>query len=117
MLCKGTITKTGGAGSVSLESATKKPALTDALDSQSCLTTVEKNVFAVNASSNTLTMFEINLWDLTCLTMVSELAAIPGGFPVTAAASAKNNLVCVGTREAQTGTVTHAVTHGPACCT
>lgn len=42
MLSKGSITKTGGAGSVSIESATKKPALTDALNSQSSLTIVKE---------------------------------------------------------------------------
>jgi hypothetical protein len=122
MLSKGTITKTGGAGSVSIESATKKPALTDALNSQSSLTIVgkvsrhvrgliaytigadrEQNVFAVNAGSNTLTMLEINPSDPTCLSMVGQPAAIPGDFPVTTAASAKNNLVCVGTTGAQAG--------------
>jgi hypothetical protein len=42
MLSKGSITKTGGAGSVSIDSATKKPALTDALNSQSSLTIVKE---------------------------------------------------------------------------
>ena len=42
MLSKGSITKTDGAGSVSIESATKKPALADALNSQSSLTIVEE---------------------------------------------------------------------------
>lgn len=122
MLSKGTITKTAGAGGVSIESATKNPALTDALNSQSSLTIVgkvsphmrwrtfyttgancEQNVFAVNAGSNTITMLEINPWDPTCLSMVGAPAAIPGEFPVTVAASAKNNIVCVGTTGAQAG--------------
>lgn len=42
MLSKGSVTKTGGAGSVSIDSATKKPALTDALNSQSSLTVVKE---------------------------------------------------------------------------
>ncbi|KAF3006081.1 hypothetical protein E8E13_011060 [Curvularia kusanoi] len=103
MLSQGTITKTGGAGSVSLESATKKPALQDALNSQSSLTIVGKNIFAVNAGSNTVTMLEIDPWDPTCLSMVGQPAAVPGDFPVTVAASAKNHLVCTGTTGALAG--------------
>jgi hypothetical protein len=40
MLSKGTVTKTGGAGSVAIDGATKQPAMTDALLAQSSLTVV-----------------------------------------------------------------------------
>ena len=40
MLSKGTITKTGGKGSISINGATMQPAVTDALVSQSALTVV-----------------------------------------------------------------------------
>lgn len=38
MLSKGTVTKTGGAGSGAIDGATKQPALTDTLIGQSSLT-------------------------------------------------------------------------------
>lgn len=60
-------------------------------------------MFAVNAGSNTLTMLSINAADPTCLEMIGQPAAIPGEFPNTVSASAKNNLVCVGTTGAQAG--------------
>ena len=63
----------------------------------------EQNLFAVNAGSNTLTMFGINSLDPTCLGIIGRPVAIPGDFPVTVAASAKNNLVCAGTTGAQAG--------------
>jgi hypothetical protein len=40
MLSRGTVTKTGGAGSVAIDRATKQPAMTDALIGQSSLTVV-----------------------------------------------------------------------------
>jgi hypothetical protein len=48
-------------------------------------------------------MFSISTRDLTELTEVGRSATIPGDFPVTVAASAKNNLVCVGTTGAKSG--------------
>ena len=63
----------------------------------------DQNLFAVNAGSNTLTMFKINPLEPTCLDMIGNPVAIPGEFPVTVAASAKNNLVCAGTTGAQAG--------------
>lgn len=48
MLSKGMVTKTGGAGSISIDGATMQPALTDALIGQSSLTV------AGNVSNNTL---------------------------------------------------------------
>lgn len=60
-------------------------------------------MFAVNAGSNTLTMLAINPQDPTCLSMIGKPASIPGDFPVTVAASAKNSLVCAGTTGAQAG--------------
>jgi len=48
MLSKGMVTKTGGAGSISIDGATMQPALTDALIGQSSLTV------AGNVSKSTL---------------------------------------------------------------
>ena len=58
--------------------------------------TPSKNLFAVNAGSNTLSMFAIDAKDPTKLTMVGQPAQLPGEFPVTVGASAKNNVACVG---------------------
>jgi len=103
MLSKGTSIATGGAGSNSIDGSTKKPAAPDALVSQGALTIAGKNLFAVNAGSNTVTMFAIDSRDPTKLTMVGQPVAIPGEFPNTVAASAKNKLVCVGTSGAVAG--------------
>ncbi|KAF2690690.1 hypothetical protein K458DRAFT_426147 [Lentithecium fluviatile CBS 122367] len=102
-LSAGTVTKTGGAGANSIDGATKQPAVPDALVGQSALTVVGNALFAVNAGSNTLTMMAISKSDPTCLTMVGQPVAIPGEFPNTVAASAKNKLACVGTTGAKAG--------------
>ncbi|KFZ23754.1 hypothetical protein V502_01765 [Pseudogymnoascus sp. VKM F-4520 (FW-2644)] len=70
-LSQGTVTGTGGCGSVALNSD-NQPATPDALVSQSALTLVGDHIFTVNAG---------------------EPVAIPGEFPNTVAASIKNNLV------------------------
>ncbi|KAJ4366493.1 hypothetical protein N0V83_008129 [Neocucurbitaria cava] len=61
-----------------------------------------QNLFAVNAGSNSLTMMSIPK-DATSLSVIGKPAAIPGEFPNTVAASAKNGLACVGTTGAVAG--------------
>ncbi|KAJ6440208.1 3-carboxymuconate cyclase protein [Purpureocillium lavendulum] len=101
-LSKGTVTSTQGRGSVALHSD-GKPATPDALVSQSALTIAGKHIFAVNAGSNTLSMLAISAADPTKLSLVGQPVAIPGEFPNTVAASAKNSLVCVGTTGSKSG--------------
>lgn len=48
-------------------------------------------------------MFSISARDPTKLTVLGRSASVPGDFPVTVAASAKNNLVCVGTTGVKSG--------------
>ena len=48
-------------------------------------------------------MFKINKNDPTSLTMVGQPVSVPGEFPNTIAASAKQKLVCVGTSGAKAG--------------
>src|SRR4051794_15744913 len=48
-------------------------------------------------------MLSIDSQHPTQLTIVGEPAALPGQFPNTVAASAKNQLACVGTTGAQNG--------------
>lgn len=60
-------------------------------------------MFAVNAGSNTVTMFAIDPKNPTKLTMLGRPISVPGDFPNTVAASAKNNLVCVGSSGAKSG--------------
>ncbi|RYP17823.1 hypothetical protein DL765_004307 [Monosporascus sp. GIB2] len=120
-LSKGSSTKSGGKGATSIDGATGELAATDALISQGSLTiagqvshdsepTVHldigltqgwKYIFAVNAGSNTISMLSISETDPTKLTMVGQPVEVPGEFPNTVAASAKNNLACV----AMTGAV------------
>ncbi|RYP08267.1 hypothetical protein DL764_002001 [Monosporascus ibericus] len=100
-LSKGTSTKSGGKGATSINGATGELAATDALISQGALTVAGQFIFAVNAGSNTLSMLSISETDPTKLTLVGEPVEVPGEFPNTVAASAKNSLACV----AMTGAV------------
>ncbi|KAF1974468.1 hypothetical protein BU23DRAFT_94026 [Bimuria novae-zelandiae CBS 107.79] len=102
-LSAGTSTKTGGSGGIQISAMTGQPALSDALVSQSSLTVVGNYIFAVNAGSNTVTMLAISHEDPTCLTVVGKPVPVPGEFPTTVAASAKNKLVCVGITGAVAG--------------
>ncbi|KAH6682141.1 hypothetical protein F5X68DRAFT_172080 [Plectosphaerella plurivora] len=103
MLSAGSSIATGGAGAVSINGATNQPADADPLVSQSSLTVVGNNLFAVNAGSNTLSMFSINKSDPTKLAMVGQPVKIPGEFPNTVAASMKSRVVCAGTSGAVAG--------------
>ncbi|KAI0124086.1 hypothetical protein BJ170DRAFT_638125 [Xylariales sp. AK1849] len=98
----GSSTATGGSGANGML-ATNETSAPDALFSQSALTIAGNNLFAVNAGSNTVTMFAIDAKDPTKLTMVGQPAAIPGDFPTTVAASKSNQQVCVGCTGAQAG--------------
>lgn len=60
-------------------------------------------LFAINAGSNTVSMFSINKADPTKLSMVGKPVQLPGEFPNTVAASAKNSVVCVGMTGAVAG--------------
>ncbi|KAK7419295.1 hypothetical protein QQX98_003447 [Neonectria punicea] len=111
MLSKGRYTKTGGAGSNAIDDATKQPAGPDALLSQSALTVVGNNLFAVNAASNTVTMFSIDRNDPTKLTMIGKPEDVLGEFPNTVAASAKNKMVCVGSSGAKAGVSCSSFSH------
>ncbi|KAF2446632.1 hypothetical protein P171DRAFT_319808, partial [Karstenula rhodostoma CBS 690.94] len=110
-LAAGRSTKTGGAGAVMIQAASGNPQLPDGLASQSSLTVVGNNIFAVNAGSNTVTMLAIDPRDPLCLTTVGQPIAVPGEFPNTVAASAKNNLVCVATTGAVAGVSCASFSH------
>ncbi|KAF6809327.1 3-carboxymuconate cyclase [Colletotrichum sojae] len=103
ILSGGAVASTHGSGSNFVDGMTKQPAAPDALASQSALTVAGKHLFAVNAGSNTITMFIIDPADPTKLTMAGQPAAVPGEFPNTVAASKKHQLVCVGTSGAKAG--------------
>ncbi|KAH8747295.1 hypothetical protein F5883DRAFT_721336 [Diaporthe sp. PMI_573] len=92
----GSSTNTGGSGAAGIDGSTNAPSNPDALFSQSALTVAGNNLFAVNAGSNTLSMFAIDAQYPTKLTMVGQPAQLPGEFPVTVGASAKHNVACVG---------------------
>ncbi|RFU80131.1 hypothetical protein TARUN_2094 [Trichoderma arundinaceum] len=105
LLSKGTTTSTYGAGSNILVVKDNKKQLgaPDALASQSALTIAGNHLFAINAGSNTVTMFAIDPLNPARLTMIGRPVSVPGDFPNTVAASAKNQLVCVGTSGARSG--------------
>lgn len=97
-----TLTPTSGQGSIAVD-ADGKPATPDALVGQSALTLSGNNIFAVNAGSNTVSMLSIAANDPCALSIVGQPAALPGTFPNTVSASAKNALVCVGMTGSQAG--------------
>lgn len=99
----GTCTATGGKGSISIDGANNQPAASDGLVSQSSLTVVGHKLFAVNAGSNSVTMFSIDRTDASKLRMVGQPVAVPGEFPNTVAASKKHRIMCVGTSGAVAG--------------
>ncbi|KAI0443997.1 hypothetical protein F4803DRAFT_283302 [Xylaria telfairii] len=98
----GTLTATGGSGMTGVQ-ADNSPAIPDGLFSQSSVTIAGNHLFAVNPGSNTVSMFAINPYDPTKLTLVGAPVAVPGEFPVTVAASKRNKVVCVGTSGAVAG--------------
>ncbi|KAJ8119196.1 hypothetical protein ONZ43_g3812 [Nemania bipapillata] len=102
-LSAGTITPSGGNGSVSFAHKVGVPAAPDGLVSQSSITIAGQHLFAVNAGSNTVSMFTISSKDPLSLTPVGSPASVPGEFPNTVAASTKNSLACVGMSGAVAG--------------
>lgn len=60
-------------------------------------------VFAVNAGSNTLSMFTIDAVDATKLTLLGQPVNTAGDFPVTLAVSTRHKLACVGNTGAKAG--------------
>ncbi|KAJ5115822.1 hypothetical protein N7456_000170 [Penicillium angulare] len=99
----GIATLTNGMGSDIIDGTTNAPAESDALSSQSSVFVIDDLVFAVNAGSNTLSMFKIDTSDPSKISMVGESAAIPGEFPVTVTASTKRKTACVGYTGAKAG--------------
>lgn len=118
-LSKGSVTETGGEGSVAVDAA-GEPATPDALVGQSAITISGKvcstphtpilpicqprtltmpaqHIFAVNAGSNSLSMLSISDSDPTSLALVGDPVSVPGAFPNSVAVSAKHNVVCVST--------------------
>ncbi|KAL2836933.1 hypothetical protein BJY01DRAFT_258511 [Aspergillus pseudoustus] len=101
-LANGQVTLTGGRGSNALDSD-GEPSGPDALYSQAPLTVAGEYVFAINPGSNTLSMLAAHPHTPSLLSLIGEPASIPGEFPVSVAASPKNNLVCVATTGAKAG--------------
>jgi hypothetical protein len=102
-LSDGSMTLTGGDGSVQVDPMTGQPTVPDALSSQGSVRVAGNMLFNVNAGSNTASMFMIDQNDPTKLTMVGQPANTAGEFPVTMAVSMKNKMVCVGNTGAKDG--------------
>ncbi|CAF9932529.1 MAG: hypothetical protein GOMPHAMPRED_006600 [Gomphillus americanus] len=99
-LVQKSVTASGGAGAAGIDSAINAPSGPDALFSQSALTVAGKHLFAVNAGSNSLSMFKIH--SATNLTLINTID-LPGEFPVTVGASEEHKLVCAGMSGAVAG--------------
>ncbi|KAL9105276.1 MAG: hypothetical protein Q9187_008741, partial [Circinaria calcarea] len=99
-----TITPTGGLGGATIDPFTgTQPAAGDALGSLGSVRVVGRNLFVVNAASNTLTMFTIDNRDPTKLTMLGTPMNTRGEFPITVGVSQRRRLACVGHNGAQSG--------------
>ncbi|TVY43811.1 hypothetical protein LSUB1_G002161 [Lachnellula subtilissima] len=101
-LSDGSITATGGVGMSGLDS-TGNPAGADGLFSQGSLKIAGNTLLAVNPGSNTVSMFSINPWDPTKLTMVGTPASTLGEFPVSVTISEKLAIACVANSGAKSG--------------
>ncbi|MCJ1355656.1 MAG: hypothetical protein MMC33_005648 [Icmadophila ericetorum] len=102
-LSEGTLTPTGGDGSVEVDATTGKPTVPDALASQGAVRVVGQHLFVVNAGSNTISMFEINKADPTKLTLLGRPVSSGGEFPVTIGVSQKHKIACVANTGAKDG--------------
>lgn len=101
-LSDGSLTCTGGAGMTGVD-AQGVPAIPDALFSQGAVKVLGNSLVAVNAGSNTVSMFNIDLADPTKLTMVGTPVDTLGEFPVSVALSATLNMACVANSGAKAG--------------
>ncbi|KAL9110012.1 MAG: hypothetical protein Q9227_005351 [Pyrenula ochraceoflavens] len=94
-LMDGRSINTGGAGANLIDSMTGQPAAPDALASQGSVTIAGNMLFAVNAGSNTASMFKINENDPTQLMAVGSAAQTMGDFPVSIAVAKNAQIACV----------------------
>ena len=106
--CDGTVSNptsvaTGGAGGNVFDTIANAPAAPDALSSQGSVKVAGNFLFAVNAGSNTLSMFAIDPANPTSLTMIGQPAATNGDFPTSVAASTAIDMVCVAHTGAKSG--------------
>ncbi|KAF3923277.1 hypothetical protein ABW21_db0201819 [Orbilia brochopaga] len=99
---------TSGNGSAGIDDkgATAGP---DALFSQDSVIVQDNILLAVNAGSNTLTMFKIDRREPTCLTMVGEPAHTMGEFPVAVAYSKQLRIACALNAGASDGVACYSV--------
>ncbi|KAI9806641.1 MAG: hypothetical protein M1825_006098 [Sarcosagium campestre] len=102
-LGSGRMTATGGKGGVLIDGMTKKPATTDALASQSALAIAGDKLVAVNAGSNTISLFRIHKRDPTLLIPLGKPVDTLGDFPVSVAASERLGVACVGNTGTRAG--------------
>ncbi|KAI9144598.1 hypothetical protein BKA69DRAFT_1122426 [Paraphysoderma sedebokerense] len=94
---KTTSTSTSGAGGVGLDGKTGGPVEVDPLFSQGAITRGDggNHLFAVNAGTNTVSMFNIDPNDPTKLTLVGNPVSTMGEFPVSVAYSDGLKIACV----------------------
>ncbi|KAG7008218.1 hypothetical protein G7Y79_00006g018380 [Physcia stellaris] len=107
LLSPGSTTPTGGRGGAGLDSTTNKTAETDVLFSQSALRASGRWLVAVNAGSNTLSLFRISRTDATVLIPVGAPVDTGGEFPVSVAL--KRGLACVANSGARAGVACFSV--------
>lgn len=88
-----TFTETGGRG-LGGTGATGAPAMPDSLFSQGAVTIVDDLLFAVNAGSNTVSLFEISSEDPCKLTLIGSPKSTGGEFPVSVTYSSELKIAC-----------------------
>ncbi|KAL8665449.1 MAG: hypothetical protein Q9168_007689 [Polycauliona sp. 1 TL-2023] len=112
LLSDGSVTPTGGKGASGADSMTNNTAAgPDALFSQSAVKVAGNYLVAVNAGSNTLSLFSISPHDPTALTPIGQPVDTMGEFPVTASISLKNQIACVGNSGAKAGIACFTIHH------
>ncbi|KAI9664141.1 MAG: hypothetical protein M1829_006008 [Trizodia sp. TS-e1964] len=102
-LSDGSITATGGAGANGIDGKTMAAAGSDPLFSQGSLKVDGNLLAAVNAGSNTVSLFKIDETDATKLTLLGTPADTLGEFPVSVALSSSLKMACVANTGAKDG--------------
>ncbi|KAI9808400.1 MAG: hypothetical protein M1826_004176 [Phylliscum demangeonii] len=115
-LSDGSVTATGGKGSHGFDSQTNSSGTPDSLGSQDSINILGRDgqhLLAVNAGSNTVTLFEIDARDATKLVMVGKPTDTLGDFPNSVAVSQRLQQACVANSGPRAGIACFRITrHG-----
>ncbi|KAK2766189.1 hypothetical protein FQN54_007705 [Arachnomyces sp. PD_36] len=109
-LSEGSNTPTGGKGGNGIDGMTNEPSGPDALFSQGSVAVAGNTLVAVNAGSNTVSLFTINESDPTDLKLIGEPCDTLGDFPLSVGISAKLSQACVANSGTRAGIACFEIT-------